>query len=74
MTNEQKAALRAIARSIVQTVAEVDFAPASSIHRALQDHGASVNQCDSILNSLVAHDFLVYDTDNHTYTATGKVL
>ena len=74
MTNEQKTALRAIARIILTTVAEFGFAPASSIYSALQAHGASFNQVTSILNTLVSHGFLNHDAECHTYTATGKTL
>ena len=72
MTNIQKQIIYRLAKDILEVVEEVGIAPASSIFRALQDQGASLNQFNSIMGTLVDRGYLILDND--AYTRTGKTL
>ena len=72
MNNEQKVAVRTLAKIIIETVKEFGYAPSTSIYLALNKHGISLSQYQSIMDTLVKHGFLVHEYD--TYSATGKIL
>jgi hypothetical protein len=72
MTNIQKQIVYRLAKDILEVVEEVGIAPSSSIFLALQDQGASLNQFNSIMGTLVDRGYLILDND--AYTCTGKTL
>jgi len=75
MTNQQIKALQSIGKGIIESC-NIDSigAPSGAIYSALIGHGASLNQFQSIMDTLVKHGFLTHDYDNHTYHATPSGL
>jgi predicted transcriptional regulator len=73
MTNQQIKALQSIAKGIIESC-NIDSigAPSSAIYAALMGHGASLNQFNSIMDTLVKHGFLTHDSECHTYHATDS--
>jgi predicted transcriptional regulator len=73
MTNQQIKALQSIGKGIIESC-NIDSigAPSSVIYAALMAHGASLNQFQSIMNTLVRSGFLTHDTDCQTYHATDS--
>ncbi len=47
-------------------------APSGVIYSALMGHGASLNQFQSIMDTLVKSGFLTHDAECHTYHATDS--
>ena len=72
MTNQQIKALQSIGKGIIESC-NIDSigAPSGVIYAALMGHGASLNQFQSIMDTLVKHGFLKHDVENHTYHATN---
>ena len=60
MTIEQAKALRAIARAIIDTVAETGTlgAPGGHLYAALMTQGCTFNQFDQIMTGLVRAEYL----------------
>jgi hypothetical protein len=75
MNQEKIQALNEIAKSIVQTIGEVDFAPSGPLYAALHAKGATLNQYNSLMAALVKKGYLTHDAEAHTYTCTkaGRV-
>jgi hypothetical protein len=73
MTNQQIKALQSIGKGIIESC-NIDSigAPSGVIYAALMGHGASLNQFQSIMDTLVKHGFLKHDVENHTYHATDS--
>ena len=73
MTNQQIKALQSIGKGIIESC-NIDSigAPSGVIYAALMGHGASLNQCQSIMNTLVDNGFLTHDVDCQTYHATDS--
>jgi len=73
MTNNQIKALQSIGKEIIESC-NIDSigAPSGAIYSALMAHGASLNQFNSIMDTLVKHGFLTHDADCHTYHATDS--
>ena len=71
MTNQQIKALQSIAKGIIESC-NIDSvgAPSGIIYSTLMAHGASLNQFNSIMQTLVSKGFLAHDADCHTYHAT----
>jgi len=71
MTNNQIKALQSIGKSIIESC-NIDStgAPSGIIYAALMGHGASLNQFQSIMDTLVSSGFLTHDNECHTYHAT----
>ena len=73
MNNQQIKALQSIARGIIESANLSPIgAPSGVIYSALMGHGASLNQFQSIMQTLVKHGFLTHDTECHTYHATDS--
>ena len=75
MTNQQIKALQSMGKGIIESC-NIDSigAPSGVIYSALMGHGATLNQFQSIMDTLVKHGFLTHDTDCHTYHATTNGL
>jgi hypothetical protein len=75
MTNQQIKALQSIGKGIIESC-NIDSigAPSGVIYSALMGHGASLNQFQSIMDTLVKHGFLTHDYDSHVYHATPSGL
>jgi len=73
MTNQQIKALQSIGKGIIESC-NIDSigAPSGAIYAALMVHGASLNQFNSIMDTLVKHGFLTHDSECHTYHATDS--
>ena len=71
MTKQQILALQSIGKGIIEA-ANIDSigAPSGVIYSALMSHGASFNQFQQIMSTLVRHGFLLHDDDSSTYHAT----
>ena len=71
MTKQQILALQSIGKGIIEA-ANIDSigAPSGVIYSALMSHGASFNQFQQIMSTLVRHGFLSHDDDASTYHAT----
>jgi hypothetical protein len=72
MTPQQIEAVRAVARSIVQSVRDVGTAPAGPMYAALMGQGCTLNQFQQIMAQLVRAGFLTHDADAHTYSIGEK--
>ena len=75
MTNQQIKALQSIGKGIIESC-NIDSigAPSGVIYSALMGHGATLNQFNSIMDTLVKQGFLTHDMDCHTYHATTNGL
>ena len=75
MTKDQILALQSIGKGIIEA-ANIDSigAPSGIIYSALMGHGATLNQFNSIMDTLVKQGFLTHDMDCHTYHATTNGL
>ena len=75
MTKQQILALQSIGKGIIEA-ANIDSigAPSGVIYSALMSHGASFNQFQQIMSTLVRHGFLSHDDDASTYHATNAGL
>jgi len=75
MTKQQILALQSIGKGIIEA-ANIDSigAPSGVIYSALMSHGASFNQFQQIMSTLVRHGFLSHDDDANTYHATDAGL
>ena len=71
MTKQQILALQSIGKGIIEA-ANIDSigAPSGVIYSALMSHGATLNQFEQIMSTLVRHGFLSHDDDSSTYHAT----
>lgn len=71
MTKDQILALQSIGKGIIEA-ANIDSigAPSGIIYSALMSHGATFNQFEQIMSTLVRHGFLSHDDDASTYHAT----
>ena len=71
MTKTQVQALQSIAKGIIESC-NIDSigAPSGIIYSTLMGHGASLNQFNSIMQTLVSQGFLIHDADCHTFHAT----
>ena len=73
MNNQQIQALQSIAKGIIESAnLSPTGAPSGVIYAALMWHGASLNQFQSIMDTLVKCQFLTHDTECHTYHATDS--
>ena len=73
MDNHQIQALQSIAKGIIESAnLSPTGAPSGVIYAALMGHGASLNQFQSIMDTLVKRQFLTHDTECHTYHATDS--
>jgi len=74
MTKDQILALQSIGKGIIEA-ANIDSigAPSGIIYSALMSHGATFNQFQQIMSTLVRHGFLSHD-DANTYHATSAGL
>ena len=72
MNTEQMQIVKRIARHILATISEVGVAPASAIYLALKEQGATLNQFNSIMTTLVEKGFVTLEND--AYQITGKIL
>lgn len=75
MTKQQILALQSIGKGIIEA-ANIDSigAPSGVIYSALMSHGATYNQFEQIMSTLVRHGFLSHDHDSSTYHATESGL
>ena len=75
MTKDQIKALQSIGKGIIEA-ANIDSigAPSGVIYSALMSHGATFNQFQQIMSTLVRHGFLSHDDDASTYHATNAGL
>jgi predicted transcriptional regulator len=75
MTKQQILALQSIGKGIIEA-ANIDSigAPSGVIYSALMSHGATFNQFEQIMSTLVRHGFLSHDDDASTYHATESGL
>ena len=75
MTKDQILALQSIGKGIIEA-ANIDSigAPSGVIYSALMSHGATFNQFQQIMSTLVRHGFLSHDDDSSTYHATSAGL
>lgn len=71
MTKQQILALQSIGKGIIEA-ANINStgAPGGVIYSALMSHGATFNQFEQIMSTLVRHGFLSHDVDASTYHAT----
>jgi hypothetical protein len=75
MTNQQIKALQSIGKGIIESAnLSPTGAPSGVIYSALMGHGATLNQFNSIMDTLVKHGFLTHDYDCHVYHATPSGL
>ena len=72
MNTEQRQIVLRLVRHILATIAEVGVAPASAIYLALSAKGATLNQFNSIMTTLVEKGFVTLEND--AYRVTGKIL
>ena len=73
MTNQQIKALQSIGKGIIESAnLSPTGAPSGIIYSALMAHGATLNQFQSIMDTLVRSGFLTHDTECHTYHATDS--
>jgi len=73
MNNHQIKALQSIGKGIIESANLSPIgAPSGVIYSALMGHGASLNQFQSIMDTLVKCQFLTHDTECHTYHATDS--
>jgi hypothetical protein len=73
MDNHQIQALQSIAKGIIESaILNPTGAPSGVIYAALMLHGASLNQFQSIMDTLVSCQFLTHDAECHTYHATDS--
>jgi len=73
MDNHQIQALQSIAKGIIESASlSPTGAPSGVIYAALMGHGASLNQFQSIMDTLVKCQFLTHDNECHTYHATDS--
>tara|TARA_R110000868_G_scaffold78507_1_gene223996 strand:- start:511 stop:729 length:219 start_codon:yes stop_codon:yes gene_type:complete len=72
MNTEQMQIVKRIARHILATISEVGVAPASAIYLALQEQGATLNQFNSIMTTLVEKGYVT--SENDAYQITDKIL
>jgi hypothetical protein len=73
MDNHQIQALQSIAKGIIESAnLSPTGAPSGVIYAALMGHGASLNQFQSIMDTLISCQFLTHDTECHTYHATDS--
>ena len=73
MNNQQIKALQSIGKGIIESAnLSPSGAPSGVIYAALMGHGASLNQFQSIMDTLVKCQFLTHDTECHTYHATDS--
>jgi predicted transcriptional regulator len=73
MNANQKRALMQIAKGIIESCNIDSFgAPSGIIYSTLMAHGASLNQFQSIMDTLVRSGFLTHDADCQTYHATDS--
>ena len=71
MTKQQILALQSIGKGIIESAnLHSTGAPGGVIYSALMSHGASFNQFQQIMSTLVRHGFLSHDDDSSTYHAT----
>jgi DNA-binding IclR family transcriptional regulator len=71
MTKQQILALQSIGKGIIESAnLHSTGAPGGAIYSALMSHGASFNQFQQIMSTLVRHGFLSHDDDSSTYHAT----
>jgi hypothetical protein len=70
-TPKQLAAIRQIALAVIDTVKEMGDtgAPAGVLYAAMQAHGCSKNQFDSLMGALCRGGKLRYDADSFLYFA-----
>ena len=75
MTKQQILALQSIGKGIIEA-ANIDSigAPSGIIYSALMGQGATFNQFQQIMSTLVRHGFLSHDDDSSTYHATESGL
>ena len=75
MTKQQILALQSIGKGIIEA-ANIDSigAPSGVIYSALMGQGATFNQFEQIMSTLVRHGFLSHDNDASTYHATDAGL
>ena len=75
MTKQQILALQSIGKAIIEAAnLHSTGAPGGVIYSALMSHGASFNQFQQIMSTLVRHGFLSHDDDASTYHATDAGL
>ena len=75
MTKDQIKALQSIGKGIIEAAnLHSTGAPGGVIYSALMSHGASFNQFQQIMSTLVRHGFLSHDDDASTYHATNAGL
>lgn len=73
MNANHKRALMQIAKGIIESAnLSPSGAPSGIIYSALMGHGASLNQFQSIMDTLVRSGFLTHDAECHTYHATDS--
>ena len=71
MTKQQILALQSIGKAIIESAnLSSTGAPGGVIYSALMSHGATFNQFEQIMSTLVRHGFLSHDVDASTYHAT----
>ena len=71
MTKQQILALQSIGKGIIEAAnLHSTGAPGGVIYSALMSHGATFNQFQQIMSTLVRHGFLSHDDDASTYHAT----
>jgi len=75
MTKQQILALQSIGKGIIESAnLHSTGAPGGVIYSALMSHGATFNQFQQIMSTLVRHGFLSHDDDSSTYHATDAGL
>ena len=75
MTKDQILALQSIGKGIIEAANLHSIgAPGGVIYSALMSHGATFNQFQQIMSTLVRHGFLSHDDDASTYHATDAGL
>ena len=75
MTKDQILALQSIGKGIIEAAnLHSTGAPGGVIYSALMGQGATFNQFEQIMSTLVRHGFLSHDDDASTYHATGAGL
>ena len=75
MTKQQILALQSIGKGIIESAnLSSTGAPGGVIYSALMSHGATYNQFQQIMSTLVRHGFLSHDDDASTYHATDAGL
>ena len=75
MTKQQILALQSIGKGIIESAnLSSTGAPGGVIYSALMGQGATFNQFEQIMSTLVRHGFLSHDVDASTYHATDAGL